>query len=102
MLAFTSLHSRADDLVGLIPSFLSENDPRPAAEQFNERYAHGGGWAPLRGWRLRADNSIQYPDDPSLSPVAMMWLHDETIFIYPHAWVCIVQADGTYEVARMD
>lgn len=35
------------EMLGLIPSFLSESDPRPAREQFDENYQHGGGWRPL-------------------------------------------------------
>lgn len=26
----------------------------------------------------------------------------ETIYLYQHAWVCIVQEDGSFEVSRMD
>lgn len=103
----TILHSRGADLIGLIPEFLSELDPRPAAEQFNERYAHGGGWYPMDGWQFTSFNGIKYPGDPVYLPVARIDLHTgkdrpETIFVYEHAWVAIVQADGTYEVARMD
>src|SRR3982751_2684992 len=33
--------------LGAIPYFLDEDDPRPAREQFHERYNHGGGWRPM-------------------------------------------------------
>lgn len=100
------------DLVGIIPQFLSEDNPRPAAEQFDEHYAHGGGWRPMSGWTATHEASdvpgfhsvlhIQYPGDPAYAPVAHIALGDESIWIYPHAWVAIEQADGSVEVARMD
>jgi len=90
--------------VGLIPTFLSESDPRPAREQFNTAYAHGGGWRPFKGFRIidRAFPSIQYPGDSALPPVARAQLRDEEIFIFPYAWVMILQPDGSYEISRMD
>ena len=45
---------------------------------------------------------LHYPGDPSFSPVALMVLRDEQIFVYPYAWVMILQQDGSYEIARMD
>jgi len=91
------------DMIGLIPDFLQEDDMRPAREQFNERYAHGGGWRPMKGFEVDAEmGTIQYPDDPPLKPIAAFRFHDELIYIYPHAWVRIEQADGSSEIARMD
>lgn len=95
-------HPRALDLLGFIPQFVTDADPRPAAEQFNEAYAHGGGWSPMGGWEMRTDGSIQYPGDPALAPVASAKLRDEEIFVYAHAWVAIRQPNGDFEVARMD
>lgn len=102
-------HPRAADLLGFIPDFLSESDPRPAAEQFDERYAHGGGWRPMEGWLHVITRpldqkilSISYPGDPVLSPVASLQLRDETIWVYQNAWVAIEQPDGAVEISRMD
>lgn len=95
-------HPQGADLVGYIPEFLSPDDPRPAKEQFNDAYAHGGGWNPMEGWELLPLRRLKYPGDPPLKPVAELILRDETILVYPHAWVAIVQADGSFEVARMD
>lgn len=102
-----ALHPRAIDLLGYIPEFLSESDPRPAREQFNEAYAHGGGWRPFEGFTLHSDRtvenwSIEYPGDPEYKLVAYARLRDEMILVFPHAWVAIVASDGTYEIARMD
>ena len=88
---------------GLIPDMLRTADPRPAREQFDVAYAHGGGWLPFQGFKFNAtDQSIKYPGDPSLLPLARGKLRDETILIYPHAWVGILQPNGDFEVARMD
>lgn len=99
--------------VGMIPMFLSESDPRPAREQFNERYAHGGGWRSFNGFELSpgptpalldGDNipNIKYPGDPIMPPLAYAMLRDEMIVIYQYAWVMILQPDGSYEISRMD
>ena len=51
--------ARNPDDLGLLPSMLSEHDPRPAREQFDARYGHGGGWRPFTGFRFdRATASI--------------------------------------------
>lgn len=102
MIQFEHLHPRAEQLLGLIPGFLSERDPRPAAEQFNSNYAHGGGWSPLKRWGHVKDGIIKYPGDPQMAPIARATLRNETIYVYPHAWVGIFQPDGRFEIARMD
>lgn len=103
MLRFEHLHPRADDYLGFIPEFFNPHDPRPAREQLDTAYAHGGGWHPLSGWIFdHKTQKIKYPGDPALSPVAYAGLRNEHIYVYPHAWVAIVQEDGTFEVARMD
>jgi hypothetical protein len=78
------------DHVGLIPHWLDEDDPRPAKEQLNEHYHHGGGWRPFEGFRLGKDGSIKYPGDMPHKPLALMTLRDEAIAVYPHGWVMIL------------
>ena len=92
------------DLLGEIPAFVSEADDRPAAEQFDANYAHGGGWHPMPNWKFNPDGgAITYPGgDPPLKPLAMAVLRNELILVYPHAWVAVVQKDGAFEVSRMD
>jgi hypothetical protein len=107
MIIWSILDKRDADWLGLIPSFLSDEDPRPAAAQFNERYVWGG-WQPFAGFALRKDvalgkdHGLKYPGDPVMWPVAQAQLRDEIICVYPHAWVAIFQADGSFEVCRMD
>jgi hypothetical protein len=87
---------------GFIPGFLDESDPRPAREQFNERYR--GGWMPAPpGLKLDpATVSLTYPGDPPMRPVSVGQFRSEMLLLYPSSWVCILQKDGSWEVARMD
>lgn len=96
----TILHPKATlDHLGLIPSFLSENDIRPAREQFDANYC--GGWNPMPKFTLKG-HVLRYPQDPPYHAVAKIDLRNETILIFDHAIVAIVQSDGRFEACRMD
>lgn len=104
--------------LGYLPEIIRDDDPRPAITQINERYAHGGGWYPVKGWAqlmplepvanheaFLTSLRIQYPGDPPLDPVAVMLLpqSNELVAVYQSAWVMVVDLDDrTYEVARLD
>jgi len=91
------------DYLGYLGGFLVLEDERPAAEQINERYGHGGGWFPMKNWVMDPITfKIQYPGDPPLRYVASTNLREERIFLYPHGIVTIVQPDGTFQTARID
>jgi hypothetical protein len=90
------------DHVGPIPMWLDEDDPRPAREQLDAHYHHGGGWRPMGGFKLLRDGSIKYPGDPAHPPLAIMKLRDEAIAIYQYGWVMILQSNGSFEIARLD
>lgn len=97
------LHPRATwDHVGMICEWLSPSNSAPAREQLDQAYRHGGGWQPFKGFILGKDNSLKYPGDPAMKPIAEMRLRDELILQYEHAWVAIVQPDRSFEVCRMD
>jgi hypothetical protein len=90
------------NFVGFIPTFLDLDDPRPAAEQFQERYVYGG-WRPQEGFTNRNGTAIlHYPGNPPFAPIAAMMLRDEMIFVYLHGYVSIFQKDGSFEACRMD
>lgn len=96
-----------DDILGMLPDYLTTSDPRPAVEQFNERYAHGGGWRPHSQWKMTGQNNvlgpiIRFPGDPLFAPIAKATLRDESIYLYPSAFVAVVQANGDFVVSRMD
>jgi hypothetical protein len=88
-------------LMGLIPYFLIEDDPRPAREQFHERYAHGGGWNPNPKFKVRGEH-LQYPGDPPLTLLFEIQFRDERILVYDRAFVAIHRPGHPVEVARMD
>lgn len=92
------------ELLGLLPFIFREDDPRPAAEQANERYAHGGGWQPFGGFTLGQEDEILYPGDTAFRPFARLRLplSSETILVYPYSWVVVKNDDGGWEVCRMD
>ena len=97
------VHPMAPEALGYIPNFLSVADPRPAKEQFNERYVFGG-WKPFGTgkWKMNDKFELLYPGDPPTVPVAWTMLRDERIVVYVHEWVAIIQPDGSFEVCRMD
>lgn len=88
------------DAVGFIPSFLHQDDPRPAREQFNERYVSG--WRPFDGFTVLEYKDLSYPGDPPTRQLAHFTFRDETIRVYQHSWVMIEQKDGSFEISRMD
>lgn len=88
------------DVLGPIPGFLSEDDPRPAAEQIAENYC--GGWDSFKGFTLGSDETLLYPGDPPLKPIAVTRLRSELIVLYEHAFLRIEQPDGSFDVARID
>src|SRR5574337_1903648 len=97
------LHPRATlEMLGFLPDFLNEDDPEPARTQLDLAYAHGGGWRPFKGFRLAPNGDLLYPGDPPIKAIAQTRLREEIIRIYEHGWVCIIQPDNSYEIARMD
>lgn len=98
---------RVSDVVGALPLCWDPADPRPAIIQHDERQMGNGKWQnsfPSK-WKFDpTDNSLKYPGDPRMKPMAEahLPLTSERIYVYAHAWVCIVQADGTFTVDRRD
>lgn len=95
------------DYLGFLPDMVSINDPRPASQQFNDSYSHGGGWSPFKGFTLKySDEPLQsiitYPGDGPLKEIARTFVRDEVIMLFPYSWVCIKQPDGSFEICRMD
>lgn len=92
------------DLTGYIPQMLSLLDPRPAVEQLNENYAHGGGWHDFQGFTLVPGDEpkLTYPGDPPTHAIAYWELRDELIILFENSWVAVVQPNGSYRISRMD
>lgn len=87
--------------VGQIPFWLSEENPKTAAQQINDGYPFGG-WRHFEGFVLREDNTIKFPGDPAMKPIAEMKLREELILVYQSDWVAIIQPDRTFEICRID
>lgn len=97
------LHPKATpEHLGLLPWMLDANDADCATAQFDKNYQHGGGWRPQSGFHLNEDNSLDYPGDPPLVPIAQTNLRDELIVIYDYGYVAVIQPDRTFEACRMD
>lgn len=95
--------------LGYLPAFLSEDDPRPAKEQIDANYQHGGGWHKFDGFEYdREGDFLLFPaseDGPAefYDAVAETHLRNEKITLHePGSWLKIEQPDGSWEVARVD
>lgn len=101
MIEFSLKHPRMTQAgLGYLPSFLSEHDPRSATEQLHSNYVFGG-WQPFKGFTLTY-SGLKYPGDRPMKLLAEATLRDEKVQLYECSWVAVVQADGSYEVARLD
>ena len=112
------MHPQAEpEHLGFMPDFFDDTDPRPAAEQLAERYAHGGGWHPhSKGvWRMReSDGALIYPgsnpgedgEEDEVFPLialARLPLSDETLLFFVGALLAVVkETDGSFDVTRVD
>ncbi len=111
MIQFELLHpNMTKEHLGIIPYFLSEDNPAPAKDQIAAKYI--GGWSRFDGFQVinRDTMTIQYPNDPGdddpadppLKPLASASLRDEKLYFYDGAWLLILQPNGDYEIARLD
>ena len=95
------LQNHHPDELGFLPEMIDQDDPRPAKEQFDANYGHGGGWRPMKGFSVKGF-VLHYPGDPPLEPIAMWPLRDEMIVVYRYGIVAVFQKNGSFEAARMD
>lgn len=103
MIMFIGLTPRAADYLGIIPTFLDEEDPDDAATQIDKHYQHGGGWRPMDGWTFDTKSlKASYVGDPPYEPQAMAHLRNETIIVYKYGFVLIYQQGGAFQMARVD
>lgn len=97
------LHPRCTmEHLGFIPAWLSGDDTASAVERLHRGYSFAGGWQPMRGFKLTDKNHLLYPGDPPLRPIATTKLREETICVYDHSFVAVIQPDRSFEVSRMD
>ncbi len=64
MMIWQAVHPEFDpDTLGFIPLIISDDDPRPAREQINDKYEHSGGWMPDPKFSMSSNGDINYPGD---------------------------------------
>lgn len=89
--------------LGLIPCWLSENNPKSIVEQMDAGYQFGGfKQYPINGYKVVGDKCLKYPGDPVLKPLASITIRDETLCFYDHAICAVWQKDGSFVAARFD
>ena len=71
-------------VVGRIPEFFDETDPRPAREQADENYAHGGGCHPTPNLKLRIEGDAYvldsvFSEDPPMRELSRAKLIEPTV-----------------------
>lgn len=97
-----TLRGRSAEALGFLPDMLDATDPKPAREQFDMHYSSY--WQPgaATSTTMGRDGTLLHPGDPPLPWVASTRLRDELVLIYPHDFVAVVAADGSFVMQRMD
>lgn len=98
--------------IGFLDQIFLKGDARTAAEQINDRYAHGGGYFPARhdGWLVKnGGEAIVYPvpedegGDEVYNAIATTTLDNgQKVTLYPSGWVLIMETNGEWNLTRMD
>jgi hypothetical protein len=97
---------------------LDPDDPRPAKEQLDANYQHGGGWRPSevwttekpKGWKLTPGSTIggaiEWVDSEGVEgpyePLAFTKIHRDVVVMYPLELVLILSPNGSFEICRMN
>jgi hypothetical protein len=89
--------------LGFLPDILSAADRRPVKAQLMDRYAHGGGWRPIQGFRMQKNRTLRFPGDPPFRPSAATDINGELVIFYRNcSLLAVIQKDGKFEVTRCD
>lgn len=98
-------------VAGYLPMIIVPQSPEPAKVQIEQRYAHGGGFYKFNGFNLVGDRDtpaghlcLSYPDDLLNHEISRIHLPktDELVVLFEGSFVAIIQANGDFEVTRMD
>jgi hypothetical protein len=100
---------RLEELLGVLPNFMNNLDPRSLKDQMIEGYIRsaGGPCYPTAEATITVNGVYQYPRDPDLFPIFVFFRDQERVFIYPHGLVAIVEVDENSNIinqycTRMD
>lgn len=76
--------------VGLIPTFVTDDEGGNAIDVAVARYQYGG--YPLSGGKITEDGSYKYPGDPVLYPIAqcVLPINKLTVYIYSYGMTAFV------------
>jgi hypothetical protein len=89
--------------LGFLVDILSDRDKRPVKEQLEDRYRHGGGFRPMKGFKMKPNKILVYPGDPPFKPSAGSVINDEIVIFYRCcSLLAIIQKDGSFEITRVD
>ena len=103
MLIWEQKHPKARlEMLGYLPTFLDDSCLLSAVEQLDMNYQHGGGWDPFPGFVMLLNGNLKYPGDEPTELLFETRLREEVIRFYEHAWVAVIQPDGSFEISRMD
>lgn len=86
---------------GVLLEWVDDSDRRPAREQYDHHYNYG----PLHestGGSITEEGIFMYPQDPPQYPMVKGRMRHETIYIYQHAFVAIVNDNGNIFRTRID
>ena len=93
-------------VVGLLSHIIKDSDPDPVRVQIGVRYAHGGGYNPIKNFKIKhlgVDRAeLRYPGDPAYAELSRTQIRDEVVILFECALVAIVQPDESFVVTRMD
>lgn len=97
------------NVMGYIPAFLNLDDPRPAKEQIDDNYQHGGGWFEtsskyeLIDWKKDGKCILHFTTYHERNrELSRCKIRDETLIFFEGSWLAIVQPDGKTNMARVD
>lgn len=92
--------------IGYLPDIILNEvyDSRPVVEQVNDRYAHGGGWHAMSGFKWeKLAQRLTYPGDKPMHANARFQANSkETVYVFDGGWVLVDRGPGNWEVARLD
>ena len=93
------------EMWGVVPDFISLDDPRGAVEQIHESYWHGGGWRDVSNRLLEVRDpgpgrAVLRIGDEEFAELARGRFRDEKLYLFDYSWVAVWGA--TLRVARID
>lgn len=90
------------NMIGMIQYWIDFADERSFKQQVEDNYGFGPLYRFSSDSTVDADGVMHYPGDPDLYPIAVWHREGETAYMYEHAMMAFVTADGDTFVTRVD